>query len=173
TEHESGASARPERIGTSGLLWGVARGDEDRLRAAGLRVEIEISEGTPPIWADLRQVQDVLTSLVANAERFTPVGGTITLWAAPGRDDRVLLGVRDTGPGVGPAELRAVFEPFVRGAEAIGRPGDGLGLSGARAVTERLGGSLMIEPGRDGGPRMELPAAPGEARLEAPVASAA
>lgn len=173
TEHDPAPLSRPERIGTSGLLWGVARGHEDRLREVGLRLEIEVSDETPPIWADLSQLQDVLASLVANAERFTPVGGTITLWAAPGRDDRVLVGVRDTGPGVGPAELRAVFEPFVRGAESMGRPGNGLGLSGARAVTERLGGSLSIEPGRDGGPRLDLPAAPGTPKLDAPVVSAA
>lgn len=173
TEHDPAPAPRPERVGTAGLLWGVARGHEDRLREVGLRLEIEVADETPPLWADLSRLQEVLASLVANAERFTPVGGTITLWAAPGRDDRVLLGVRDTGPGVGPAELRAVFEPFVRGAEALGRPGNGLGLSGARALTERLGGSLSIEPGRDGGPRLDLPAAPGAPRLDAPVVSAA
>ncbi len=174
TEHDTAVTLRPERIGVSGLLWGIARGEEDRLREGGRRLEIDVADGTPSAWADLDRLQEILSALVANAERFTPVGGTITLWAAPSREGRVVMGVRDTGPGVGPAELRAVFEPFVRGADALDRPGDGLGLSGARALAERLGGTLTIDPGRDGGPRLDLPAAPGGLRRDEPaVASAA
>jgi len=62
------------------------------------------------------------------------------------------LSVHDNGPGIEPAEQRAIFEQFQRGraAEASGVPGVGLGLSFVRAIVRGHGGKLDFEsrPGR-------------------------
>ena len=44
TEHDTTVTLRPERIGVSGLLWGIARGEEDRLREGGRRLEIDVAD---------------------------------------------------------------------------------------------------------------------------------
>ncbi len=159
TEHRERRAVGPTAVGLAGVLWAQARNAEQRLRAAGLRVELELPEWIPPARVDPDTLGEVLGELMANAERFTPRGGTITLWAAPGGPDTVLVGVRDTGPGVPPDELDAVGEPFVRGRDAVALPGNGLGLGLARALAERMGGGLAIEAGPGCRAVLELPSA--------------
>ncbi|HVG99564.1 MAG TPA: sensor histidine kinase, partial [Miltoncostaeaceae bacterium] len=98
--------------------------------------------------------------LVANSATYTPRGGTITLAGRALPGGGVELAVRDTGPGFAGDELAAAVERFGRGEAASGFPGAGLGLGVARALAERLGGRLTLEPGPGGRARLELPAAP-------------
>ena len=70
------------------------------------------------------------------------------------------MAVSDTGPGIEGHELGAAAERFGRGDAATGFPGAGLGLGVARALAERLGGRLSLEPGPEGRARLEVPAAP-------------
>jgi signal transduction histidine kinase len=59
--------------------------------------------------------------------------------------DRVLLTVRDEGPGPDPGEVDRLFERFWRGPDASARPGSGLGLSIVAAIAERHGGAVSVE----------------------------
>jgi signal transduction histidine kinase len=61
------------------------------------------------------------------------------------RDDKVLLEVRDTGPGVPPELRERVFEPFFT-TKPVGR-GTGLGLSISRDIVHRHGGTLAMDGG--------------------------
>jgi two-component system, OmpR family, sensor histidine kinase KdpD len=77
---------------------------------------------------------------------------------APG--DRVIVRVVDRGPGIPPAQLERVFEPFYRaGTTSGGHRGSGLGLAIARGFTEANGGSLHVEslPGQGATFVFELP----------------
>jgi two-component system sensor histidine kinase KdpD len=74
--------------------------------------------------------------------------------------DRVIVRVSDRGPGIAPAELERVFEPFYRAGKATrGRRGSGLGLAIARGFAEANGGSLAVEslPGQGATFVFELP----------------
>ncbi len=74
--------------------------------------------------------------------------------------DRVIVRVVDRGPGIPPAQLERVFEPFYRaGTPAGGQRGSGLGLAIARGFTEANGGSLHVEslPGQGATFVFELP----------------
>ncbi len=74
--------------------------------------------------------------------------------------DRVIVRVVDRGPGIPPAQLERVFEPFYRaGTPAGGHRGSGLGLAIARGFTEANGGSLHVEslPGQGAAFVFELP----------------
>jgi PAS domain S-box-containing protein len=112
-----------------------------------------------PIWADQRQLEQVLLNLTLNARDATPEGGRLTIatenvqGAAPdeGGGTRlppghyVLLEVRDTGHGMHAATLERIFEPFFTTKE-VGQ-GTGLGLSVVHGIVGQLGGHIRVETG--------------------------
>ncbi len=106
----------------------------------------------------------ILDNLLTNAIRHAPAGGAVTLEAerTPGR---LVLVVRDTGPGVPPDLADRVFEPFVTGRA----DGTGLGLAIARELADAHGGRLVLRPSDAGAvfafdlPQPDGPAAPGRA----------
>ena len=104
-----------------------------------------------PIRGDGALLEQVMVNLLANANRHTPSGTPITVsgYVIAGE---VRLMVRDTGPGVPPADLETVFEPFQRLGTAAGRhvPGAGLGLSIARRIVDLHAGRLWAENGGGG-----------------------
>lgn len=106
-------------------------------------------------WPTL--IERAVDNLVRNALRFNPPGQPIEIHAArePGR---IVLSVRDHGPGVADEHLAQLGEPFFRapGQEA---PGHGLGLAIARRAAERHGGNLMLGNHPQGGfvATLELP----------------
>jgi signal transduction histidine kinase len=93
--------------------------------------------------ADAARVQQIVLNLLANAIKFTDQGGSITL-AAELEPDAVAIRVSDTGRGIPPDMLDAVFLPFVqirsKGAVASGT---GLGLAISQRLANAMGGSLI------------------------------
>ena len=123
-----------------------------------------------PVRGDERLLTRAIRSLLDNAVRFTPDGGTITL-RLEASDDRVRLQVRDTGVGIAPEEQRWIAGAFYeRGDIAHHRSGDlefasrglGLGLALARAIVEAHGGALEFEsqPGHGSVFTLGVPAGP-------------
>jgi signal transduction histidine kinase len=98
---------------------------------------------------------------VANACKFTR-NGKIVLRARREEGDQIVLEVSDTGIGIDPTLLPTLFEPFVQVDTSTTRRhgGSGLGLSIARRMAERLGGSLDAAsvPGRGSTFVLRIPA---------------
>jgi signal transduction histidine kinase len=113
-------------------------------------LHVEVPPGTN-IYADPTALRQVLANLVENAVRYTPPGGTITLFAYP-EDGGVWIGVRDTGIGIAAAHLPRIFERFYRADPARSREagGTGLGLSIVRHLVEAHRGRVHADstPGR-------------------------
>jgi signal transduction histidine kinase len=104
-----------------------------------VHVELQIAD-VPPIRGDANRLQQVATNLVGNALKFTPSGGMIVVRLEK-RETEVLLEVSDTGIGIEPDLLPAIFEPFRQG-DGRGHRGLGLGLSIVRHIVEALGGRV-------------------------------
>ena len=133
--------------------------------AEGFTVEREVEPDLPPVQADPAALTRCLQNLILNAWKY----GGESHWArvragktgngAPG----VCVSVEDRGPGIEPADLPHIFEPFYRGkaARAAQIHGAGLGLSLAREIAEAMGGHLKAssEPGRGSIFTLDLPAA--------------
>jgi two-component system phosphate regulon sensor histidine kinase PhoR len=104
-------------------------------------------------------------NLISNALKFTPATGEVTVMATPEAPDMVRLAVRDTGPGIPPAERERVFDKFYQVGRLDGqRPsGSGLGLTITRHLVELHGGRIWAEDALPGGSTFVvlLPAAPG------------
>jgi signal transduction histidine kinase len=99
--------------------------------------------------ADSATVLRIAGILVDNAR----VHGRGAITATLAREgEEAVLAVCDEGPGLPDAERERLFERFVRGREAQGRPGSGLGLAIARGFAEAMGGRLLAP----GGARLEL-----------------
>ena len=109
---------------------------------------------------DERRVRQILINLVANAIKFTPPGGKVTLSCGAvdespigthlvGDGPWAFIRVADTGAGVSPDQQSAVFEPFVQadGGFARSKGGTGLGLTISRRLARLMGGDLILEPG--------------------------
>jgi signal transduction histidine kinase len=137
------------------LLRDVAAGHQPAADAVGVTVVVEEADGLPTLDVDPARIRQVVGNLIANALRFTPSGGRISVTA--GRtDEGVQIGVRDTGAGMEPEALEHAFDRFYR---SPGSPGSGLGLPIARNLVEAHGGRIEIEsaPGRGTQVRFTLP----------------
>ena len=112
------------------------------------------------LHADEDKSRQILLNVLANALKFTPVGGNISVSAtAAGGMGRI--SVRDTGIGVPPDQLEAIFEPFVQAGSALqSRDGGvGLGLAISRQLARAMSGDLSVESVVGGGSTftLELP----------------
>ncbi len=110
----------------------------------GLTVSLDLAPDLPTARLDARRVQQILENLVGNALKFTGTGRVdIRLWAEPlNGAPGLAVDVRDTGPGIPPAELEQVFAEFHRVEGQRSVAGTGLGLPIARRLAERHGGTL-------------------------------
>ena len=127
-------------------------------------LEAEFDAELGAMRADLTKVRQSLFNLLSNAAKFTHQG-TITLGARRHRErdaDRVTLSVSDTGIGIPPDKLGAVFEEFSQADESTTRNfgGTGLGLAISRRFCQMMGGDITAEsrPGEGSTFRIELPA---------------
>jgi PAS domain S-box-containing protein len=131
-----------------------------------------------PYWGDEDRVRQVLLALLANAVKFTPSGGRITLSAGTaaeppqasalkGAGPWVYVRVEDTGEGIPTDRVRAVFEPFEQADMTLTRShgGTGLGLTIARRLALLMDGDLTVRSEEGVGSTffLWLPAAAAEA----------
>lgn len=126
---------------------------------------------------DQERARQILVNLISNAVKFTPRGGRITLSAGTaavppanakleGPGPWVYLQVEDTGSGIPPDRLDAIFEPFTQVDMSYTRQhgGTGLGLSISRQLARLMGGNLTVHSSVGVGSAffLWLPAAPEE-----------
>lgn len=111
------------------------------------------------VFGDRELLAQALTNLVDNALKYTPAGGHIDLEVRRA-DDRIVVVVADSGPGI-PAEARErVLQRFARLDESRSKPGNGLGLALVRAVCDQHDGKLVLSDNAPGlRVTMSLPAA--------------
>ncbi len=111
-----------------------------------LEVAVQIEPESARVLGDPQRVVQILTNLVSNACRYTPVGGQITI-AASRLDGVVETTIRDTGIGIQPDELDHVFERFYRSEDPLvqDQSGTGLGLAITKSLVELHGGRIWLK----------------------------
>jgi PAS domain S-box-containing protein len=125
----------------------------------GVRYRVVPCEASLAVLADPDRLLQILTNFLSNAAKFSPRGGEVVISAAA-RDDRVLLSVSDSGPGIAPEFRARLFGKFEQADPSRG--GSGLGLALCKAMCEKMGGRIGCdsEPGRGARFFVDLPAAP-------------
>ena len=146
---ESGRVAyRLERLDPVPLLSELAGMVEPLARAKRIRLDLLPSEGPRAdarMRADAEKVQQILLNVLTNAIKFTPEAGRITIGVRRVEStDRIAIVVHDSGIGIPPDKLEAIFQPFVQLAmdPAGQREGFGLGLAISRDLARGMGGDL-------------------------------
>jgi two-component system, OmpR family, sensor kinase len=127
-------------------------------------IDLGLNAGwSAPVSGDGDALRALISNLVDNALRYTPGGGKVDVSVAK-EDEGVVLCVRDTGPGIDPAERERVFDRFYRGqSAAAGISGSGLGLAIVKSVADRHGAEIALGDGLDGaglGVIVRFPAVP-------------
>ena len=137
----------PTAVDLSAAIDRVGNIVRPRCEQRGLEFILD-SDLPRPCWveADEKKLTQILTNLLGNAVKFTDRG--LVRLSVTGKDDVYQMTVTDTGPGMTPAELSAVFSPFSQGRAGEHAGGTGLGLSIARGLAHAMGGELHIRPGR-------------------------
>lgn len=148
----------------------LARRMADLYRRMSGQHQIEVVATTPALIGafDEGGLERVFSNLLANAVKFSPHGGAITVSVAREDDPQgawAVVAVRDQGIGIPAADLPHIFEHYRRASNTRGGiVGEGLGLAGARRIVELHGGTLAVSSQEGAGttltlrlPLLELP----------------
>jgi two-component system sensor histidine kinase BaeS len=149
----------PEPTDVGLLVADVARSFETVAAAAGSTISLVAADwpnGSGAAEADLPllevdpiRIREVLSNLVTNALRYSPVGGQVAISIALENGGRWLrVEVRDQGPGLDPGVAASIFDRFAKSAES---GGSGLGLAIARHLVEAHGGEIGLTSPTGGG----------------------
>jgi len=152
----------PQPVAVEPFLHGAATRFWSLAELRGVKINVQVNPGLPPVLADERRLNQIIGNLIDNAIKFTPRGGTVRLSAHYGEPGKVSLLVHDSGTGISDEDLKHIFEPFFQGDTGRRiKQGMGLGLSISHQLAEAHGGSLIIENHPDGGTlaKLDLPIA--------------
>lgn len=115
-----------------------------------IRIESTVPDSLPQVSAIATELQHVIANLLLNARDAMPEGGTVTIAAK--FNDRVELSIADEGAGIAQENLDQIFSPFFTTKPT----GSGLGLSMAKDVMTRIGGSISARNRPQGGAEFTL-----------------
>jgi two-component system, OmpR family, sensor histidine kinase BaeS len=152
---ESGTLALHREPTDLGVLCGeTAAAFRAQAAAAGVTLTLDVADDLPLAHVDPLRLREVLTNLLANALRYTPAGGTVTLRArTEPAEPRLLLEVADTGAGIAPERLPHIFDRFYKAPDS---PGTGLGLAIAKNLVAAHGGELTARSTLGAGTTMTI-----------------
>jgi signal transduction histidine kinase len=140
-----------ERVNLGEILRLCRRMMAPRTEAGNLQINCDPGLAGLTLYVDRRAVKQVLLNLLANAVKFSPVGGTAVVRAELAASGGLAVMVSDRGVGIEPEALRFLFEPFRQADASITRKfgGTGLGLAISRRLMALHGGTLEIasQPG--------------------------
>jgi len=117
----------------------------ERARSKDVDIKLNLQASLPPIVADPASIEQLFTNLIANAIKYTPEHGRVTLKCADSAD-HIQIQVSDTGIGIPADELPRIFEEFYRAhnARAFAEEGTGLGLSIVKSIVETHKGTITV-----------------------------
>lgn len=149
-------SIHKEALDLTELVERIRATVEVELEDRGVALRIDIPVDLPHVHADRQRIEQVLLNLLANAMRYTPSGGAISIAAKSTDEKRVQVSVCNSGPGLSEEDLEHVFDRFYRADAARTREsgessGSGLGLAIAKALIEAHAGKIWAENPLTGG----------------------
>jgi signal transduction histidine kinase len=120
------------------------------IKQADCELEMHIEPNLPPIMADPSALERCMRNLIGNAVKYGRANGWIGIFVDRGDNEsgaQLRIRVMDKGPGIKPADLPHIFEPFYRSRDAVEARvhGAGLGLSLVKRIIEEHSGKINVE----------------------------
>ncbi len=109
--------------------------------SAGVTLTVKAADSLPQLELDPGRMRQVLANLLANALRYSPAGGSVSV-TCERTEKNIQLTVQDDGPGIPPADLPHIFERFYKSTDSGGM---GLGLAIAKHLVNAHSGSIAAE----------------------------
>ncbi|OYT73012.1 MAG: hypothetical protein CFK52_03100 [Chloracidobacterium sp. CP2_5A] len=116
------------------------------------RLIVELPPALPAVAGDARKLERVFMNLLSNAVKFTSPNGSVTVAAREIAGEGVEAGlsfvevsITDTGPGIPPAELPFLFDPYRQGSQGKGKVGFGLGLAIVKRIVAAHDGNIAVK----------------------------
>ena len=106
------------------------------------KVELPLNAADFGIAVDIDKMERVLFNLLANAFKFTPENGVISVTLSKDSDN-VIMTVADNGKGIGDDDIKQIFERFFK-ADKVSAQGSGIGLALTKAFVELHGGTISV-----------------------------
>jgi two-component system, OmpR family, clock-associated histidine kinase SasA len=135
----------PQELDLTALCLEVVDAFQNRLEEKQQQLTTEIPQDLPTVYADGNQVKRVITNLLDNAIKYTPMGGQVSIVALHRTTQKVQVTVADTGPGI-PAENRdKIFEESYRLQRDVTQEGYGLGLALCQRIIRAHYGQIWVD----------------------------
>src|SRR6266550_2268848 len=118
---------------------------EAQAKARGVTIVVDESDSDCLALGDRAKLDQIMLNLLSNAVKFTKAGGRVTIRCITG-EKTASISVNDTGVGVPPDKLDAIFEPFVQLGRSLSsaHEGTGLGLAISRDLARAMNGNLTV-----------------------------
>jgi signal transduction histidine kinase len=139
--------ASTDAMDVCAVITGEVLGLEAAARRKGIAFDVHQCARTGAACREFHgdpvRIAEIVNNVVSNAIRYTPYGGRVEVDCRRA-DGTLVLGVSDSGPGIGAGDRTHIFEAGYRGSAAGGSTGSGLGLSLAKRFAEEHGGSIDV-----------------------------
>jgi two-component system clock-associated histidine kinase SasA len=136
---------QPQETDLRRLLMDVLEGMAAKIDANQQTVTLEIPQDLPSVYIDASQVQRVLSNLLDNAIKYTPIGGFINITALHRTTQKIQVAIQDTGPGIPAENQDRIFEESFRLKRDEEKDGYGLGLALCRRILRAHYGRIWVE----------------------------
>jgi len=146
---------RPTTVDMGEIIEDSIIGARAQLEEKEITLELNLPEQMPPVEADTDCVHQVMTNLLGNATKCSPVGSTIGVSAQlydeeAGNPEEIVylkISIQDSGGGIAPEDQERVFDRFYRADSALinGLGETGVGLAIVKSLIEAHGGRVWVE----------------------------
>ncbi len=141
----------PEKLDLQMLCTKVMASFQAKLTHKKQRIDTDVPQDLPFVYADVDQVQRVLTNLIDNAIKYTPANGQISISALHRTTEKVQISIRDTGPGIPRENQMLIFEENFRLKRDQSEDGYGLGLALCQRIVRAHYGQIWVDSKKDEG----------------------
>lgn len=135
----------PQKLELGALCDSVLENLEERFRAKSQQVNTDIPTDLPIVYADTERVRQVLTNILDNAAKYTPIDGTIHVSMLHRTAQKVQVSICDTGPGVPEENRDRIFEDHFRLQRDQAQDGYGIGLSLCQRIVRAHYGQIWVD----------------------------
>jgi two-component system, OmpR family, phosphate regulon sensor histidine kinase PhoR len=142
-----------ERFSVNEVIYEINEIWAGEMVAAGVELTTEVPTGNILVMMDRDALFQGVHNLLSNALKYAASGGKISLVCHTDANDRIIIEVRDRGPGIPATSSKRIFNKFYRCDDSLTAEtsGSGLGLSIARRLMRDQGGNLIYLPREGGG----------------------